>query len=417
MKAIKAAAWDQLKLGQQRVQQLRSRLASTVSNTGQSDPTPALAGGAPLNHEPGKQPHEESAEPAKDGLNHEPKSQQYTSSASPRPSDPDTAPPRPATAKRPRAPADNDGDSRDEEAEEGRATKRPKLLPENITASSSTTAMSSGAVASGSHTAAPQGSASKRARTPADNDGDAGDEEVEEGRATKRPKLRLKISTASSSTTAMSSAAVASSSRADIPEQPASKRARTPADVDGDGDDQADGAVGEPSRSKRRRLTKDTHPVGLPIASPEAGPSTASKAAGEPASVVSGSSQAHASSAAGQPAPQPQVPGHYETPSSQPLNFSRSTIDMATVVRRAKARPWLFGYSTDQGYGIYAFTKCPGQDCKHRFSSHPLKDNRARDHFLSCNQPMLDEKHMVGQYASQGMSKSPPPPRHISSGT
>lgn len=253
MKAIKAAAWDQLKLGQQRVQQLRSRLASTVSNTGQSDPTPALAGGAPLNHEPGKQPHEESAEPAKDGLNHEPKSQQYTGSASPRPSDPDTAPPGPAAAKRPRAPADNDGDARDEEAEEGRATKRPKLLPENITASSSTTAMSSGAVASGSHTAAPQGSASKRARTPADNDGDAGDEEVEEGRATKRPKLRLKMRTASSSTTAMSSAAVASSSRAGIPEQPASKRARTPADVDGDGDDQGDGAVGEPSRSKRRR--------------------------------------------------------------------------------------------------------------------------------------------------------------------
>lgn len=68
-----------------------------------------------------------------------------------------------------------------------------------------------------------------------------------------------------------------------------------------------------------------------------------------------------------------------------------------------KTRPWVFGYSTDEGYGLYAFMKCPGQNCKTRFSSHPLRHSQARDHLLSCGQPVLDEQDMVRQYASQGM--------------
>lgn len=342
---VKARAWDQFRWGQQRVKKLRSRLASAASNARQIDHTPALAGGAPLNHEPRKQPHEESAEPTEDGRNYEPKSQQSVGSASPGPSDPNRAPPGRAAAKRPRAPADNDGIDGDEEEEKSRATKRIKLRLRKTTASSSVHTTGSGAPEPGAHMVSPQGSASKRARTPAD--------------------------------------------------------------VDGDGDYQGDGDGQGPSGSKRRRLTKGIHHVSLPVASPEARPATASTAASEPANGSSGSSQAHASSVAGQPAPQPQSSSHYEVPSSQPLNSSRDTINMAKVVKMGKTRPWLFGYRTDEGYGIYAFVKCPGQNCKHHFSTHPLKDDRARDHILSCNQPILDEQDMVRQYASQGMSKFP----------
>ncbi|KKY35851.1 hypothetical protein UCDDA912_g04123 [Diaporthe ampelina] len=94
-------------------------------------------------------------------------------------------------------------------------------------------------------------------------------------------------------------------------------------------------------------------------------------------------------------------PSRYRVPSSKRLKFSRNTITMSKIAKMGKKRPWLFGYDTAEGYGIYAFVKCPGPNCKHHFSSHPLKEDRAHDHILGCNQQIRDDRDMVREYARQ----------------
>lgn len=76
---------------------------------------------------------------------------------------------------------------------------------------------------------------------------------------------------------------------------------------------------------------------------------------------------------------------------------------MSKIAKMGKKRPWLFSYKTAEGYGIYAFVKCPAGNCKHHFSSHPLQEYRARDHILGCGQQIRDQRDMVRQYARQGM--------------
>lgn len=319
LNTIKAAAMKQLERGQQRVQQLRRRLALPDSTKDQTldmfGPEDMLYAG----HESTMRSRKEGAGPNEDGRDGGAKPQRPLGSADPGPSNRDVAAARRPAAKRARRQADDNDD--DGETEEGRAVKRQRLT--NIAPSTSVPAMSSEAVASGSRAVPPQQAALKRTRASTEDHYEHND---------------------------------------------------------GDGDGQG------PSGSKRRRLIEETPPMDLHAAS-------------------SNSARAHPDEPNPQPAPQqPQHPAQYEVPSSQPLNFSRNTITMSKVVRMSKTRPWVFGYNTEEGYGIYAFVKCPGQHCKHHFSSHPLRGHSARDHLLSCNQPITDEQDMVRQYACQGMS-------------
>lgn len=351
LNTIKAAALDQLKLGQQRVEQLRRRLALPAPDTDHIIGTGRfrLQGSLQRNREPTKRSHEEMAGPSEDGRDGGAKRQRSLGSASPGPSIRDAAAPGEPAAKRARRQADDYDYDDDDEAEEGRPAKRQRLT--NTAPSTSVPAVSSEAVASGSHDVPSRKAALKRART-------ATDDEYDEGN-------------------------------------------------DGDGDRHG------PSDSKRRRLVEDPHPVELQAASHGAARALPDEPRSEQANLASRQSQGCTSSLAQQPAPQqPQFPEHYETPSSQPLKFSRNTITMGKVAKMGKARPWVFGYNTEEGYGIYAFVKCPGQQCKHHFSNHPLRGHNARDHLLSCNQPVVDDQDMVRQYACQGTSlrqtSSPP---------
>lgn len=319
LNTIRAAALNQLKQGQQRVQQLRRRLAlpdSTKDQTFDMFSSKDMVHGG---HDPRKRSREEGAGPSEDGRDGGAKRQRSLRSASPGPSNQDAAAPQQPVAKRPRRQGDDDDN---DEAEDGRAVKRQRLT--NTAPSASVDATSSGAIASGSRAVPPRQVALKRTRASTEDDYEHND---------------------------------------------------------GDGDGHG------PSGSKRQRLIEETPPMDLHAAS-------------------SDSARAHPDQPNPQPAPQQsQFPTHYETPSSQPLNFSRDTITMSKVARMSKTRrPWVFGYSTEEGYGIYAFVDCPGQNCKHHFTSHPLRDHSARDHFLSCNQPFADEQDMVRQYACQGMS-------------
>lgn len=319
LNTVKAAALNQLKQGQERVQQLRRRLDLPGSTTDQTNDVFGFADLPYLDPRPTKRSREESAGTIEDGG---PNRQRSVGSASPGPSNRDAAGSRGPAAKRARRQADDHDDDDDDEAEEGRAVKRQRLT--NTAHSASVAATSSGAIASGSRAVPSRRAALKRTRAYTD-----GHDEYNHD--------------------------------------------------DGDGHG--------PSGSKRQRLTEETPAM-------------------DPHAASSNSAQAHPDEPNPQPAPQqPQFPAQYEAPSSQPLNFSRNTITMRNVGKMDKTRrPWVFGYRTEEGYGIYAFVKCPGQNCKHHFSSHPLRGHSARDHFLSCNQPFADEQDMVRQYACQGMS-------------
>lgn len=324
LNTIKEAALNQLKQGQQRVQQLRRRLALPDSTKYQTFDMFSSGDMVYGGHDPRKPSGEEGAGASGKAPDCGPKRQPPHRSASPGPSNrAAAAPPRPA-AKRARRQADDndDDDDDDDEAGKGKAVKRQRLT--NTAPSASAAATSSAAIVSGSRAVPPRRAALKRTRASTEDDYEKND---------------------------------------------------------GDGDGHG------PSGSKRQRLMEGTPPMNLHAAS-------------------SNSARAHPDQPNPQPAPQQsQSPAQYETPSSQPLNFSRDTITMSKVARMSKTRrPWVFGYSTEEGYGMYAFVDCPGQNCKHHFTSHPLRNHHARDHFLSCNQPFADEQDMVRQYACQGMS-------------
>ncbi|POS76995.1 hypothetical protein DHEL01_v204614 [Diaporthe helianthi] len=343
---VKASAWDQLQFSRKRVQQLRARLASKASKTAKNDHAPATQAEAPLSHEP-RVTLEKNAEPKQDGQAHGPEPQQSNHSANPGPSDRDAIPLVKTASKRPRQPAGDDQQKEQHPPAETRAAKRQRLAD---------------------------------------------------------------VVVAPSSLPATSPVASVPDSSAAPSQRPSSKRSRTPSDVDNDGDDQGEGgdSRGASSPKRRRLIRAATSAGGLPADNAEAGPSTA----GEPtpheaAADVPGSSQAQASSAASvQTAPpqqpqQPQQPAVSVAPSSQALPSSSNTVTMSKIAKMGKTRPWVFGYNTDEGYGLYAIFKCPRPNCKQRFSSHPLKNNHARDHFVSCGQPVVDEQDMVRQYASQ----------------
>lgn len=340
---MRRLAREQFQLGQERVQQLRSRLATTTSNTGQE------ADESPVDREvrPGgesrKRPREEDADATEEQLNHEPKRQRSLRDATPGPSNAGPVSARRTSTERLRASADDATNGEDAEVVEGQEpTGSKQQQPKEEPAYSGTPVSSSGAGGSATY---------------------------------------------------------------NVPSQAGMKRARTPDDDDSEDNDVEAGDGGGPAGSKRRRLMEDPPSAGLPIAGPEAGPATPRQATPEPRDVEPGSAQSHLTSLAGQVTPQtPGFPSHYRVPSSRFLKFSRNAITMSKIVKMGKKRPWLFGYKTAEGYGIYAFVKCPRGNCKHHFSSHPLRDSRARDHILACNQQIRDDRDMVRQYARQGRS-------------
>lgn len=325
------------------MQQLRSLLASGPSSKGHGAAEPPVEAEAPIDSESRKRARDEDADVSGDGLDRGPKRRRSLSNSTAGPSNLGPGSPHRAASKRIRAPADDDTDD-DVEADKShelRSSKRQRLATDE--ALLGIPSSSSGAAGSGSHTVPPAPATPKRNRAQVDDDSD-GD------------------------------------------------------DVDG-GNDRG------PLGSKRRRVMKDARPTGLPVARTEAGPSTPRQATLDPGGPEPGSAQSHLTSPAGQPTPQPaQYPSHYGLPSSKPLKFSRNTVTMSKIAKMGKRRPWLFGYKTAEGYGIYAFVSCPGANCKHHFSSHPLRDHRARDHILACNQPIRDDRDMIRQYARQGRS-------------
>ncbi|KAK7737615.1 Histone acetyltransferase kat2b [Diaporthe eres] len=340
---VRHLAREQFRLGQGRVQQLRSRLATTANSTGQGADESPVEGEAQPGGESRKRPREEDADATEEGLNHEPKRQRSYRDATPGPSNVGRLSPRRASAERLRASADNATDDvpEDEDAEvievQGPGASKQKQ-PTGEPAYSGAPGPSPGA--GGSSYNVPSQAGRKRARTPDADDSEGDDVEAEDGRG--------------------------------------------------------------PEGSKRRRLMKGAPSASHPLASPEAVPATPRQATPEPGDVEPGSAQSHLTSPAGPPTPQPvSLPTQYAVPSSRFLKFSRNAIPMSKIVKMGKKRPWLFGYKTAEGYGIYAFTTCPRGNCKHHFSSHPLRDYRAQDHILGCNQQIRDERDMVRQYARQ----------------
>lgn len=338
-------AREQFRVGQERVKQLRSRLATTANSTGQGADESPVEGETQPGGESRKRPREEE-DATEEGLNHEPKRQRSYRDATPGPSNAGRVSPRRGSAERLRASADNatnDG-TEDEDAEVIEI----------------------------------QGPGASKQQQPT------------EGPAYSPPG---------------SSSAAGSSASYSVPSQAGRKRARTPDDDDSEGDDVAAEDGRGPEGSKRRRLMKGTPSASHPVASPEAVPATPRQATPEPGDVEPGSAQSHLTSPAGPPTPQPvSFPTQYAVPSSRFLKFSRNSIPMSKIVKMGKKRPWLFGYKTAEGYGIYAFITCPRGNCKHHFSSHPLRDYRAQDHILGCDQQIRDERDMVRQYGRQGRS-------------
>ncbi|KAG6354005.1 hypothetical protein INS49_004976 [Diaporthe citri] len=343
---VRRLAREQFQSGQERVRQLRTLLAPVVSSTRQGADEAPVEGEAQLGGESRKRPREEDADETEEDLNRDPKSQRSHRNATPGPSNAGRVSRRRASAERLRASADDAADGEDAEVIEAQAPGASKQQqPTEEPAYSGALGSSSGARGSASYSV-PSQAGMKRARTP---DGDDGDDDD---------------------------------------------------DSEGDGVEAGDGHG--PEGSKRRRLTKDTPPAGLPIASPEAVPATPRQATPEPGDLEPGSAESHLTSLAGDITPQPiRFPTDYSVPSSSFINFSRNSIPMSKIAKMGKKRPWLFGYRTAEGYGIYAFVKCPRGNCKHHFSSHPLRDSRARDHILACNQQIRDDRDMVRQYACQ----------------
>lgn len=335
--------------GQERVRHLRSRLARQDPGAGQGEPEVAIEGEAQPEGQSRKRPREDSEDASDEGESRGQKRQRSLRSDSAGPSTSNAIPPAAAAAKRPRAAAEDDGADEDADAYEGRAPR-----------------------------------AAKRQRL------------MNAGSSLSVPGTGFRAATPGPSAAAPRQAAAA-------PRRAARKRPKPAAGDDGEGDDQEPGGSPGPAAAKRRRGMKDPPPPArLPAASPEAGPSTPRRPPHEPA--VPGTVSSHATSLAGQFTPEPvSFPSHYKIPSSESLKFSRQTIEMGKIVKMGKKRPWLFGYNTPKGgYGIFAFVKCRGRDCKHHFSSHPLENGRAYDHFLSCDQPIRDTRYMVKEYACQG---------------
>ncbi|KAI7782607.1 hypothetical protein LA080_013095 [Diaporthe eres] len=340
---VKHFAREQFRLGQERVRKLRKILATTESGTGQGADDSHVEGEAQPGGESRKRPREEDADATEEDPNHEPKRQRSLRDATPGPSNAGRLSPRRASAERLRASADNATDD----------------VPE---------------------------------------DEDAEVIEVQEPLASKQKQPTEEPAYSG----APGSSPGAGGSSYNVPSQAGRKRARTPEDDDSEGDDvEAEDGHG-PEGSKRRRLMKGTPSVSHHIASPEAVPATPRQATPGPGDVEPGSAQSHLTSPAGPPTPQPvSFPTQYAVPSSSFLKFSRNAIPMSKIVKMGKKRPWLFSYKTAEGYGIYAFVTCPRGNCKHHFSSHPLRDYRAQDHILGCNQQIRDERDMVRQYARQ----------------
>ncbi|KAG8166616.1 hypothetical protein KVR01_002305 [Diaporthe batatas] len=357
---VRTLAWWQVCLSRKRVQKLRASLASTAPTAHQDTQTPGLDSGAPLDQRSGKRSHEQSVEPEKDGPSRVSKRPMSNPGINPNHCTDPLGQPGLKSYRQMMGLERNDEEDEIDQSEvvEERAPKRQRLTePAAVT---NLAATSSG----------PSRPGPSAART------------------------RLAATSSGPSRRVPTAAPV---------QRRSSKRLRAQADADNDSDDDDDGGESHgASRSKRRRLTKDTNSAGLPHASPEAGPSTASKEMHEPAALLSHSGQARASSAAGQPAPeQGKKPVHYPAPASQALPSSRNTVAMSKLAKMGKTRPWVFGYSTDEGYGLYAFMKCPRRNCKQRFASDSLRNNHARDHLSGCGQAFIDEQDMVRQYASQ----------------
>lgn len=344
---VRIAAREQFRRGQERVQELRRLLSRRASSVEQPAEKPSAGGEAKLAGESRKRPRddgeEEEEEVADNDLSRAPKRYRSVRSASPGPSKSSHVRPRRAAAKRRPTPSADVTGVDDTEVVQGQGPEASTLQRQaEISTDSATQASSSEAAFRASQTTPAAQAAPKRTRTPDDDASESEDVEAYDGRS--------------------------------------------------------------PAGSKRRRLTKGAASASLPIAGPQAGPVTPRRATPEPGDIEPGSAQSHLTSPAGQPTPQPaEYPAQYGTPSSTFLKFSRNSITMSKIAKMGKKRPWLFSYKTAEGYGIYAFVKCPAGNCKHHFSSHPLRKHRAQDHILACGQQIRDQRDMVRQYARQGM--------------
>lgn len=347
--SIETLKQEQLERGQERVEQLRRRLAEAASGTGQGaaeqPPVDDEAPRDPLSqdeapHDGGsrKRPRDEDDDDVIEiDPEHFPKRQRSHRSPTPRPTNSDRSPRRRAAAK--------------------------GLRP----------AAQDGAAADDAEAVAGQGASASKAASPSDAPGS-------------------------------SSRAASFGSGVVGPLHAAQKRGREPTD-DGSEDDGVEAGEGRgPAGSKRLRLRENTPPAHIFAAHPEAAPSTPKRAATDGDDVEEpGSAQSHADSPATEPSPRPVVfPKSYPAPASKFLKFSRNSINMSKIAKMGKRRPWLFGFKTTEGFGIYAFASCPRGNCKHHFSEHPLREHRAYDHIFDCGQPLRDERHMVKDYAVQG---------------
>lgn len=71
-------------------------------------------------------------------------------------------------------------------------------------------------------------------------------------------------------------------------------------------------------------------------------------------------------------------------------------------------RPWVFGYSLDNEYGLYIMS-CPTKGCEtgtEIFTTHPFNRNDAADHLQECGHDFTDDDDMVRKYCTQGMCSS-----------
>lgn len=343
---VRIAARDQFRRGQERVQELRGLLSRRDARVEQPAKETPAGGEAQLDGESRKRPRDEEEEEetaVDDTLNRAPKRHRTVHSASPGPSNSRHVRSRRAAARRRTTPSADVTDADDTEVVQGHGPKASTLQrPAESSADSAVLGSSSEAAGSASQIAPAAQAAPKRSRTPEDDASESDDVEAGDGRG--------------------------------------------------------------PAGSKRRRLMNGAAAASLSIASLQAGPVTPRRATPEPGVIEPGSAQSHLTSPAGQPTPQPdRYPARYGTPSSTFLKFSRNSITMSKIAKMGKKRPWLFSYKTAEGYGIYAFVKCPAGNCKHHFSSNPLKEYRARDHILACGQQIRDQRDMVRQYARQGM--------------
>lgn len=88
----------------------------------------------------------------------------------------------------------------------------------------------------------------------------------------------------------------------------------------------------------------------------------------------------------------------------------RSPTLQPPIERSKIANYWVFDYTFKQQQYLFIM-RCPSPNCQNAiFTHHPLKRNRAADHFRACGMHFRNERDMVQRYARQGPCSRGPLP-------